>query len=203
LKIHPNDFVLEIGSGHHPKTRSDILCDKFIDNDTERGFSIVMDRPLVEADGQYLPFADRSFDYVICSHVLEHVEDPGLLFSELMRVASRGYIESPSEICERLYGWPFHKWLINLVEGRLILQKKVTRDQFGLLFHSLLLRDKYFARFHLTHPNLLFVRYEWEEKIDFEIVPSEAPLWISAHVRLSRGYSQRRQECPDNKNGCK
>ncbi|MFQ6044045.1 MAG: class I SAM-dependent methyltransferase, partial [Candidatus Poribacteria bacterium] len=92
--IDPADFVLEIGSGHDPKTRSDVLCDKFIDDDIQRGGKIITDRPIVAADGQYLPFADKSFDYIICSHILEHVENPALLLNELMRVGYRGYIET-------------------------------------------------------------------------------------------------------------
>ena len=70
MNIRPTDFVLEIGSGHNPKARSDVLCDKFIDDDLQRGGGIVTDRSMIEADGQYLPFVDSSFDYVICSHVL-------------------------------------------------------------------------------------------------------------------------------------
>ena len=67
--IAADDFVLEIGSGHDPKTRSDVLCDKFIEDDIQRGGNIVTDRLIVAADGQYLPFSDKSFDYIICSHI--------------------------------------------------------------------------------------------------------------------------------------
>jgi len=174
MNIHPSDFVLEIGSGHNPKTRSDILCDKYLDDDTQRGGHIVTDRPIVEADGEYLPFADGSFDYVICSHVLEHVQSPERLISELTRVASRGYIETPSEIAERLYGWPYHNWMINLIDGKLIIQKKAIKGQFGQLFHALAAHDKYFARFHTTHHSLFLVQYEWAGKIDYEILPPDA-----------------------------
>ncbi|MCZ6676990.1 MAG: methyltransferase domain-containing protein, partial [Candidatus Poribacteria bacterium] len=173
MNIRSDDFVLEIGSGHNPKIRSDVLCDKFIDDDTQRGGNIVTDRPILEADGEYLPFADGSFDYVICSHVLEHVEEPDRLIAELMRVASRGYIETPSEIAERLYGWPYHNWLVNLIDGRLVIQKKVTRDQFGQLFHALAAHDKNFARFHVTHHSLFLVQYEWVGKIDYQILPPD------------------------------
>ena len=69
MNIRTDDFVLEIGSGHNPKSRSDVLCDKFIGDDEQRGGAIVTDRPMVEADGQFLPFADRAFDYVICSRM--------------------------------------------------------------------------------------------------------------------------------------
>ncbi|MDE0087232.1 MAG: methyltransferase domain-containing protein [Candidatus Poribacteria bacterium] len=173
MNIRANDFVLEIGSGHNPNIRSDVLCDKFIDDDEQRGGMIVTDRPMVEADGQFLPFADGAFDYVICLHVLEHVEDPHLLLSEIMRVSSRGYIETPSEIGERIYGWHYHNWIVNRIDDRLVLQKNEKRAEFGQLFHTLAARDKYWRKFHITHHNLFLVQYEWEDKIDYEILDQQ------------------------------
>jgi len=175
MNIQPADFVLEIGSGHNPKARSDVLCDKFIDDDHQRGGRIVTDRSMIEADGQHLPFADNSFDYVICSHVLEHVEDPKLMISELERVASRGYIEVPSEISERLYGWPYHLWIFNLIDGKLLIQQKVDPDQFGQLFHTLVAKDKGFLRFHKKYHPIFLVHYEWEKNIDYEFRESNTP----------------------------
>ena len=200
MNIHPGDFVLEIGSGHNPKTRSDVLCDKFIEDDEQRGGSIVTDRPLVEADGQFLPFADAAFDYVICSHVLEHVEDPELLIAELMRVASRGYIETPSEIGERIYGWRYHHWVVNLIDGRLTLQKNNQRAQFGQLFHTLAAKDKYWKRFHITHHSLFLVQYEWEGKIDYEILPEQkSPLDLECPKTLEKLLAQGRNAPDQNK----
>ena len=174
MNIQPNDFVLEIGSGHNPKARSDVLCDKFIADNEQRGGAIVADRPIVEADGQFLPFADSAFDYVICSHVLEHVEDPAQLIAELERVADRGYIETPSEIGERIYGWHYHNWVVNLVDGCLMLRKNDINSQFGQLFHQLAATDKHWKRFHITHHNLFLVQYEWEGEINYEILPEHA-----------------------------
>lgn len=34
----------------------------------------------------HLPFKDKEFDRVLCSHTLEHVEDPALFYKELTRV---------------------------------------------------------------------------------------------------------------------
>ena len=198
MNIRADDFVLEIGSGHNPKTRSDVLCDKFIDDDEQRGGTIVADRPMVEADGQFLPFADGAFDYAICSHVLEHVEDPNLLVSELMRVAPRGYIETPSEIGERIYGWHYHNWVVNLIEGRLVLQKNDTRAEFGQLFHTLAAKDKSWRKFHIMHHRLFLVQYEWEGKIDYEILESqESPLDLTCpqtvEELLTSTFSDQRQ----------
>jgi len=46
------------------------------------------------ADGLNLPYADRSFDYVLCSKALHHLnEDDALrLVREMLRVARRGYL---------------------------------------------------------------------------------------------------------------
>jgi predicted SAM-dependent methyltransferase len=49
-------------------------------------------RALVEADITDLPFADNSFDVILCSHVLEHVVDDRAAMRELYRVLTpRGW----------------------------------------------------------------------------------------------------------------
>src|SRR5260370_22307449 len=48
-------------------------------------------------DGYHLPFADNSFDLIILSHVLEHVEHERLLLRELKRVARYYGIEVPRD----------------------------------------------------------------------------------------------------------
>jgi len=195
MNIRATDFVLEIGSGHSPKIYSDVLCDKFIEDDIQRGGEIVTDRPTVAADAQYLPFADKSFDYIITSHVMEHVENPELFINELMRVGYRGYIETPSEIAEMLYGWPYHNWLVNLIGGKLVISKKVNDSQFGQLFHCLAAHDRDFARFHSRYHHLLLVRYEWEGKINCEIQPPDSsPLNLNSIQEVEALLARRAEE---------
>jgi SAM-dependent methyltransferase len=44
----------------------------------------------VEADITHLPFADETFDWVLCSHVLEHVPEDVTALSQLCRVLKLG-----------------------------------------------------------------------------------------------------------------
>lgn len=177
MNIAPNDLVLEIGSGHNPKVRSDVLCDKYLLDDTERGGAIVADRPLVIGDAEALPFRDGAFDYAICVHVLEHAQEVETFIGELERVAGAGYIETPSEIGEWLYGWEYHRWLVNRVAGRLVLRRKTRRGPFGRLFHEMGAGDPDFMALHRRYHHLFLVQHEWRQKIEYEISETDDALF--------------------------
>jgi len=88
-------MILDVGCGTFP--RGDVNCDLYIkpvnrepktDIDTKRTPNFVL------CDGQYLPFHDKAFEVVWCSHVIEHVKNPYLLLKELHRVCKlQGKIE--------------------------------------------------------------------------------------------------------------
>lgn len=44
----------------------------------------------VAAFGEQLPFADESFDFVICDNVVDHAESPATIVKELVRILRRG-----------------------------------------------------------------------------------------------------------------
>ena len=125
--------VLDIGSGHNPHRRADILLEKNINPSIERSGSIAVrdKRPFVIGDAQYLPFKDLCFNYVIASQVAEHILNPMAFCKEIQRVASRGYIECPGLLGELLLGEPFHSWVV-LKKGKSLLFKKKTENS-GLL----------------------------------------------------------------------
>jgi SAM-dependent methyltransferase len=52
-----------------------------------------------------LPLEDKSVDFALCSHVLEHVRDPIAACAELSRVAKAGVVECPSPFTEMLFGF--------------------------------------------------------------------------------------------------
>lgn len=87
IHINKNDKVLEIGPGHNPTYRSNVIVEKFIDTNYHRcgDVKIYPHQTFVHADGEKLPFKDKEFDYVICNQVLEHVEHPEAFVKELCR----------------------------------------------------------------------------------------------------------------------
>ncbi len=113
FNIKPNERVLDIGCGRSPFPYATILVDRFLHPSRHRHEPLIRgDKPLVLADVHHLPFADKSFDFVYCSHVLEHVDDPLLACAEIMRVGKRGYIETPTMGKDALFAWAkdMHKW---------------------------------------------------------------------------------------------
>lgn len=56
-----------------------------------------------------IPFEDDTFDYIVASHVIEHLNDPLNFYQECMRVLKPGgqfYLEAPSEKSLRMSGVP-------------------------------------------------------------------------------------------------
>jgi SAM-dependent methyltransferase len=75
------------------------------------------DRRVVAADGALLPFPDRMFGAVVCTEVLEHVDDPAAVFAEIARVLrSEGvaYVTTPNYA--NVAG--LHKWIADRRSGR-------------------------------------------------------------------------------------
>jgi SAM-dependent methyltransferase len=108
-----NQSVLDIGCGGYPFPEATVLVDRFTGTTTHRYESLVTNqKPFVIADMECLPFADKRFDYVYCSHVLEHAEDPIRVCREIMRVGKRGYIETPTLAKDMLFAWAkgLHRW---------------------------------------------------------------------------------------------
>lgn len=188
-QIGDDELVLEIGSGDRPNPRADVLLDRYVEDNTERGGNLRIDRPLIVGEAEELPFKDGAFDYIICFHILEHMADPTRFLRELMRVGKRGWIQSPSEIAERMFHWAFHRWYVNLVDGKLILHPLdydgADRATFGDLFHHLYAHNPRFARFSRSMPALFYVDYEWSGTIDFEVRDS-SPLDLRDPATLER-----------------
>jgi 2-polyprenyl-3-methyl-5-hydroxy-6-metoxy-1,4-benzoquinol methylase len=55
-----------------------------------RGTRYGLDFSPINAEGEHLPFRDGQFDLIVCMDVLEHVEDPEKLLSEISRCLKPG-----------------------------------------------------------------------------------------------------------------
>ena len=115
-----------------------------------------------------LPFKDREFDYVVCAHVIEHVNDPIFFKKEIERIGKSGYIELPTRLndnmvfgCdEEIFG---HKWWFEFDDDdkKLVFSKKINAiDQFvsvGSIFDLTEIFDDSFI-----------IQTYWNESIEME-----------------------------------
>ena len=96
INKNPNWKILDIGCGYRAHKDANVIADKqdFADFYKEKNFVIIKEKKL--------PFKDKEFDFVISSHVIEHVEDFEFFIREIERVSSKGYIELPTRLGDNL-----------------------------------------------------------------------------------------------------
>lgn len=136
IEIQDGWRVLDVGSGHNPHPRANVLLDKHLQDNTERSgkpLKVDKEREFVEGDAESMPFKDKEFDYIIASHIAEHVDNPEKFCKELMRVGKIGYIETPSKFAEILFDEPYHKWYAYTNKGVLLFEQITKRSRLGLL----------------------------------------------------------------------
>lgn len=181
LRLNKSDKVLEVGGGHNPHPRSNVVVDKYTDTNYHRSgnIKVLNGQQFMNADGEALPFDDKEFDYVICCQVLEHVENPVQFLAEQFRVAKRGYIETPSLLGEYLFARESHKWILHEHNNILYLLDK-EKMNFQVSYNMTDLIQRYlpkqsigFKILERTHPNLQTIRIEWADDFAYEINPTD------------------------------
>ncbi|MHA4847435.1 methyltransferase domain-containing protein [Flavitalea antarctica] len=111
-------IIMDIGSGHNPVPNANILADFYPEDTIHRAASMVEDRPVIVCSVDRVPMLDKSIDFVICSHIVEHVDSPIRAGNELARIAKAGYIETPAFGKDIIVGTgDMHKWQIVEFEG--------------------------------------------------------------------------------------
>jgi glycosyltransferase involved in cell wall biosynthesis len=164
-RILPEWRVLDIGSGHQPHPRANVLLDKYTGETEHRTSPIVLkftDKSFVTGDALEMPFADKSFDFAIASHIAEHVDDPSLLCAEMSRVAKNGYLETPGPLTECLLPVPYHRWIVSMKDGVLVFREKEYIPPPSQLFFRFfyLNRDGYSDRTMFSeNPLMLFLNW--------------------------------------------
>ena len=160
--------ILDVGSGGRPHKDATVLCDAYEHNE-EGGGELTRDgRPFCWVEMNQLPFKESSFAYLYATHVLEHTTEPERLLKELTRVAVAGYIETPSPLAEKLYGWSYHKCTVAFKRGVFVFGPKIA-PQGSIDLHRVyatFLPWKAFHKFLDLGLNLLYVRVVFSRRAD-------------------------------------
>jgi 2-polyprenyl-3-methyl-5-hydroxy-6-metoxy-1,4-benzoquinol methylase len=93
-ELRPSGPALDLGTGVGGHlARIGAACDWVVGADVSitalRTAKSSAGRPVLATDGARMPFGSESFSFVVCTEVLEHVEDPGAVFAEIARVLKR------------------------------------------------------------------------------------------------------------------
>lgn len=175
ISINSSDKVLEIGPGATPYFRSDVFLELDYKNESERiaqsGHVGILktEKEIVYYNGGRFPFEDKEFDYVICSHVLEHVPDANIFLMELQRVGKKGYLEFPTVYYDYIYNFPEHTLFLLERDGVI---NWMTKEESGLLkFASI--QNFFYRTCELRYLDLIndcknyfFQGFEWFDKIE-------------------------------------
>ena len=153
--------ILDIGCGYTAHKNANIVCDI---QDLSHYYE---DKKFYKLTSNILPFKDKEFDFVIASHVIEHVKDVDIFLKELQRVSSKGYIELPSILEDNLVfeNKNDHLWHMEFDDDdkKLIISKKIQFLDPILTVSSAKKFSKYFRQ-------SLVLELLWENSIEFNIV---------------------------------
>jgi SAM-dependent methyltransferase len=168
-------LVLEVGSGGSPYFRANVLIDAYAETRERHWAPFITDRPSVLGMGEALPFRDKSFDFVIASHVLEHSADPESFLRELQRVAKAGYIETPDALMERINPYWDHRSEVTVRDGVLVVRKKPSWCPDPELVELYEERAKGLIAGSVipSNPFTFHTRFYWTDQIPYRVVNPE------------------------------
>ena len=156
--------ILDIGCGYTANKFATTICDvqdlsKFYDN-----------RNFIKLESKDLPFKDNQFDFIIASHVMEHVEDLKFFIKELERVSKKGYIELPTKLEDNLVfeNKKDHLWHMDFddVNLKLLISKKIQFVEPILTVSTIQkLRDNF--------KSSLILELYWENNIEHDFIENE------------------------------
>ena len=132
IELPSNAIVADIGFGGDPVKDATYYIDIDLGESKHRNgevAAIVPKEKFIQCDvnKQDIPLGDKSCDFVVASHIAEHVEDPERFCHDLERIGKSGYIETPGLVRELMHNHPFHLWWVTKWKGTLYFIKKPSR----------------------------------------------------------------------------
>ncbi len=160
LEENLNWKILDIGCGYRAHKSATVIADI-------HDFSnFYKNKKFVQIHEKKLPFEDKEFDFVIASHVIEHVDDFEFFIKEIERISPKGYIELPSRFADNLVfeNKKDHIWwfIYNDITKTLIASKKNQLIEPFINVSSAKLFEKAFRESFV-------MELYWEEKIEYKI----------------------------------
>ena len=117
LAENPNWKILDLGCGYTANKNATVVAD------VQDLSNFYKDKKFIKIDEKKLPFKDKEFDFVITSHVIEHVDDLDFFIKEIERISNQGYIELPSKLGDNLVfeNLTDHTWWFDYDDEKQIL----------------------------------------------------------------------------------
>ena len=160
LKKNVDWKILDIGCGYRANKYASVIAD------VQDFSNYYKEKKFIKINEKKLPFKDKEFDFVIASHVIEHVEDFEFFLKELERISSKGYIELPTRLGDNLvfenktdHIW----WFIYDDINNLIVASK--RNQLLDPFINVSIAKLFEKVFRES----LVIEIYWEKKIEYKI----------------------------------
>ena len=160
IKENPKWKILDIGCGYRANPNASVIADI---QDLSNHYK---DKNFVKINEKKLPFKDKEFDFIIASHVIEHINDFEFFINELERISSKGYIELPSRLEDNLVfeNKTDHIWwfIYDDINSKLIASKRNQILEPFINVSTAKLFEKIFRESFV-------IELTWEEKIDYKI----------------------------------
>ena len=160
LKKNSEWNILDIGCGYRANKFATVIAD------VQDLSSFYKQKNFIKIKNKELPFNDKEFDFVIASHVIEHVEDFEFFIKELERISSKGYIELPSRLGDNLVfeNKKDHIWWFSFddISNRLLSSKRNQLIEPFLTVSTA-------KHFEEIFKDSLVIQLYWENKIEYLI----------------------------------
>jgi SAM-dependent methyltransferase len=164
LEQNQNWNILDIGCGYTAHDKASVICD------IQDLSNFYKNKKFVRLESKKLPFKDKEFDFVISSHVIEHVEDVSFFIKELERVSSKGYIELPTFLEDNLVfeNKNDHIWHTEFddINYKLLIKKRVQYIEPLITVSTAKKLSKYFRQ-------SLVLELFWENSIEFDLLEND------------------------------